>query len=82
MRTLNVTKGTPVFLSGYNGSVDPWDDMDGTVASVRESDATVVVDWSHPAMAHDRLLRYGAEKFVETQDRNGNAVLLLDLPVG
>jgi len=81
MRTLDVTKGMHVYLSGYNGSPNRWEDLDGSVVRVDAENNLIAVQWVYRDGASDTF-RYEADKFIATTDRNGVPVLVLALAVG
>jgi hypothetical protein len=83
MRTLGVAKGMHVYLSGYNGQplTERWDDLDGTVEEIIADREWIAVRWVF-RNGHTDVMRYAAEDFIATTDRNGVPVLVLSLAVG
>lgn len=80
MRTLDIHKGMLVFITGMGENGHRiGDDMDGHVVKVDAEHDFVSVHWDHPGLAHDPIMRYGAEQFIATVDRNGMDTLILHI---
>ena len=74
-RKLNANIAEAVFLSGHNGTNDPFEDMDGVVVAINQATQLVSVRWNHPHFKGTQT--YEGEKFVRTTDLSGNVVHVL-----
>ena len=71
----------PVFLTGWNGTSDPWEDMEGHITNVDLDTNLIMVKWDHAAMAQYGPLSYGAQDMVLTTDRTGCEWLVLHIAI-